>query len=393
VIGRTIEVDGRPIVVAGVLSPRFVPPDAVTGERVDLWLPFRAETEESFDWSILSVVGRLRDGVSVLGAQEELNSLTANLAEELSGYLVRLDGTLRQTRLVPLQIATFRSVSGPLLLLSWAVGLMLFIACANVANLLLAQGTSRSRELALRGALGATRGRIVKQLLTESVTLALAGGLVGLGLAHLGVKAFLRFNPGGVPRIQDLSVDPRVLIFALLASIFTGLVFGTSPALYASRKDVAAALQEGSATSTASRRGRRTRSGLVVAEIALALILLSSAGLFFKSLLAMGQADPGFLTEHLVSVPLPLAGGYDATSRQQFTSAVTTRLRDLPGTQSVAVSLTVPFEYVGSSQCCMSNDISGGPGSLDVDPLPRVMVHPVTPDYFKTLGAPITSGR
>ena len=131
----------------------------------------------------------------------------------------------------------------------------------------------------------------------------------------------------------------------------------------------------------------------MVAEIALALILLSSAGLFFKSLLSMGQADPGFLTEHLVSVPLPLAGGYDATSRQQFTSAVTTRLRDLPGTQSVAVSLTVPFEYVGSSQCCMSNDISGGPGSLDVDPLPRVMVHPVTPDYFKTLGAPITSGR
>ncbi|MGW8268735.1 MAG: ABC transporter permease, partial [Longimicrobiales bacterium] len=393
VLGRTVAVDGRSLVVAGVLSPEFVPPEAVTGNQVDLWLPFRAEAEESFGWSILSVVGRLKDGVGRAGAQEELRSFTTNLADVLPDLLVRQDGSIRHTNLIPLQVATFRAVGGPLVFLSWAVVLMLLIACANVANLLLAHGTARARELALRGALGASRGRIIRQLLTESVTLALAGGVLGVGLAFLGVQLFLRFNPGGVPRIEDLAVDSRILFFALAASAATGLLFGTAPALQASRRDVAKALQEGSAASSASSRGRKTRSGLVVLEIALALVLLSSAGLFFRSLLLIGRVDPGFQTEQLVSVPLDLGGGYEAAQRRQFTASVMERLAALPGTQGVAAGLTVPFEYLGASKCCMSNDLRAGSGERGPDPLPWVMVHPVTPGYFRTLGAPLAYGR
>jgi len=393
VLGRTIRVDGRPLVVAGVLSPGFVPPEAVTGRGVDLWVPFRAAAEESITWSILSVAGRLKEGVSRIAAQEELNTFTANLAEEYPDLLVRQDGSIRYTRLLPLQVATFREIGGPLLLLMWAVVLMLLIACANVANLLLAQATSRARELALRGALGASRSRIVRQLLTESVALALVSGILGVALAYLGVQAFLRFNPGGVPRIQALAVDPRVLLFALMASVATGLIFGTMPALFASRRDVARALQEGGVASSASRRGRRTRSALVVAEIALALVLLSSAGLFFRSLLVMTRVDTGFQVEELVTVPLTLAGAYEAPQRRELTDALIDRLTELPGTQGVAVGLTVPFEYVGASKCCIAHDISSVGGDGNPDPLPSTIVHPVTSGYFRTLGAQLSAGR
>jgi predicted permease len=217
--------------------------------------------------------------------------------------------------------------------------------------------------------------------------------VLGVGLAFLGVRLFLRFNPGGVPRIEDLAVDPRILFFALMASVVTGLIFGTTPALHASRRDVAAALQEGSAASSAARRGRRTRSGLVVVEIALALVLLSSAGLFIRSLMGIARVDPGFQAEQLVSVPLRLGGGYEAAQRQDFTRGVKDRLEALPGTQSVAAGLTVPFEFLGAAKCCMSNDISAVAGPQSVEPLPSVMVHPVTPGYFRTLGARISFGR
>jgi predicted permease len=379
--------------VVGILDPEFVPPEAVTGKQVDLWAPFFAEGEETSTWSILSVVGRIKDGIGRPGAQAELAAFTENLAEELPGYLVRRDGSIRHTHLVPLQVSTFRSVSGPLLLLLWSVILMLLIACANVANLLLAHGTARARELALRGALGADRRRIVRQLLTESISLALVGGVVGVGLAFAGVAAFLRFNPGGVPRIEELSVDPRILVFAIFASLITGLVFGTVPALHASRKDMALALQEGGTASSSARKGRRTRSGLVVAEMALALVLLSGAGLFFRSLLALAGSDPGFEVENLVTIPLQMGGGYDAEQRIQFTRMVSGRMEALPGTQGVAVGLTVPFEYVGSSGCCISNDLTLVGGDAEAEPLPGTQTNPVTPGYFRTIGAEMAYGR
>jgi putative ABC transport system permease protein len=393
VVGRRLLVDGSPFVVAGILSADFDPPEAITGAEVDLWLPLDADDPEITTWSILAVAGRLKDGIGLLAAQDELRTFTANLAEEIPGELIREDGSVRHTALIPLQVATFRSVGPSLLLLVWAVLLMLAIACANVASLLLAQGSARVRELALRGALGAGRGRLVRMLLTESMILALAGGTLGVGLAFLGVRVFHRVNPGGVPRIQDLAVDPRVLTFALFASVATGLAFGLWPALQGSRKNVAEAIKEGGTAAAGAIRGRWTRKGLVVTEIALALLLLTGAGLFLRSLMSMTRVDPGFRTEQMVMVPLHLGGGFEASQRQQFTKDVTARLEASSGTEAVAAGLTAPFQYVGASRCCIWHDIEPAGGLEAADPLPMVMTQPVTPGYFRTIDAPITYGR
>jgi predicted permease len=360
---------------------------------VDLWLPFDVENPEIATWSTLAVAGRLKDQVGFLAARDELRTFTTNLAGELPYILTRQDGSVIHTNFSPMQIATFRSVAGSLLLLMWAVLLMLAIACANVANLLLAHGNARVRELALRGALGAGRRRIVRQLLTESVVLAVFGGVLGVLLAFLGVKLFLRFDPGGVPRIEELSVDPRILVFALFASLATGLLFGLWPALHGSRRDVAEAIKEGGTASAGVRRGRWTRRGLVVSEIALALVLLTGAGLFFRSLLSLARVDPGFQTEQLVMVPLHMGGGYESVQRQQFTSEVTTRLEALPGTQGAAAGLTAPFQYVGGSRCCIWHEVKVAGGEEEIRPLPMVMTQPVTPGYFRTIDAPLTHGR
>jgi predicted permease len=392
-VGRQIQVDGRPVWVAGIMSPEFEPPEAITGAEVDLWLPLDADDPEISTWSILAVVGRLRDDVGYLAAQDELRAFTTNLAVELPDELTREDGSVRHTSLVPLQIATFRSVAPSLVLLMWAVLLMLAIACANVANLLLAQGSARVREMALRGALGAGRRRLIRQLLTESTILAFAGGIVGVALAFLGVRVFLRFNPGGVPRIEELAVDSRILLFALLASLVTGLAFGLWPALWSSRRDVAKAIKEGGTAAAGALRGKWTRRGLVVSEIALALVLLTGAGLFFRSLISLARVDPGFQTEQLLMIPLHLGGGYEAAQRQQFTKDVTTRLEAIPGTEGVAAGLTAPFQYVGASKCCIWHEVKGSGGEEAVSPLPMVMTQPVSPGYFHAINAPITYGR
>jgi putative ABC transport system permease protein len=393
VVGRSIHVEGKPVVVAGILSPNFEPPEAVTGTDVDLWLPFDVTDPESSTWSILAVVGRMKDDVGFLAAREELRAFTTHLAEEIPDVLLRQDGSVIHTPLIPLQIATFQEVGPSLLLLMGAVLLLLGIACANVANLLLAQGAARKRELALRGALGAKRGRIVRQLLTESVTLAILGGAVGIGLAFLGVRTFQRFNPGGVPRIEDLAVNPRILLFALFVSFATGVLFGLVPAFHAARRDVAEAMKEGGTASGVTLRGHRMRGGLVVMEIALALVLLTSAGLFFRSLVALAKVDPGFQIENLVMVPLHLGSGYDDLGRQQFTLDVAEQLEAFPQTKGVAAGLTAPFQYVGATRCCIWHEVAKEGGGEEVRPLPMVMAQPVSPGYFRTIDAEISFGR
>lgn len=393
ILGREIRVEGKPVVVAGIVSPDFDLPEAVTGPEVDLWLPLDVDDPGIATWSILAVVGRLKDGVGRSAAQAELRNFTVNLAPELPDYLVDRDGSVVQTPLIPLQVATFRAVGSSLMLLTWAVLLMLAIACANVANLLLAQGTARVREMALRGALGAGRWRLVRQLLTESFSLALLGGALGIALAFLGVHAFLRFNPGGVPRIEDLTVDPRILLFGLFASLVTGIAFGLMPALHTAGGDTAQAMKEGGAAAAGAGRGRWTRGGLVVTEVALALVLLVAGGLFFRSLVASARADPGFRIDNLVMVPLHLGSGYDAAQRQEFTKEVASRLRARPGTEGVAAGLTAPFQYLGASKCCIWHEVKEWGGTGEVRPLPMVMTQTISPGYFRTIDAPITYGR
>lgn len=393
ILGRTILVEGNPTLVVGVVGPDFHPPEAVTGPKVDLWLPFDVDNPDISTWGVLSVAGRLKRNVEIMAAQAELRSHTEALSEEFPDLLVRQDGSVIHTNLVPLRVATFGRVGPSLILLMWAVLLMLAIACANVANMLLAQGTARVRELALRGALGAGRRRITRQLLTESLSLSLLGGLLGVGLAFVGIALFLHFKPGEVPRIEGLAVDLRILVFALAASILTGTLFGLFPAFHASRRSVGESIKEGGPASLGIRRGRRLRRGLVITEIALALVLLTSAGLFFRSLVSLSRVDPGFQPENIVLIPLQLGSDYDANGRRQFSDQVQNRLRAVPGVVDVAAGMTAPFQYLGASRCCIWHEVVDETFARTTEPLPMVMAHPVTPSFFATLGSDIIQGR
>ena len=204
-------------------------PEVLSGNRVDVWLPLDVDNPEyrgNLGFHVMSVAGRLAAAVSIDVAQEQLDAFTAERAEEHPNRYRRRDGSLRTVPLLPLRQATVESVSSTLYLLLGAAGFMLLIACTNVANLFLARGTERGREIALRGALGASRGRIIGQLLTESVAVSVIGGIGGVVVAYVGVAIFTAFNPGDIPRIHDVAVDTQVLAFAFVMSLATGVVFG-----------------------------------------------------------------------------------------------------------------------------------------------------------------------
>jgi predicted permease len=403
VVGRQIRLSGQPAVVAGVVDPGFGFSDASAGWQVDIWVPLdenRPELQRR-NYQMLDVIARLRDGVGREAAQAEMDALMAGVAEEFPEQYTRRDGTMRTFPVVPLHQAAVRSVSGILYVVLGAVGFMLLIACANVANLFLARGTARTREIALRGALGAGRIRLVGQLLTESTVLALAGGALGVGLAFLGVDIFSRYNPGGIPRLAELAVDARILFFALVASGGTGVLCGIFPALQAVRRDMNDGLREGTSNASAGRERRRMRSGLVVSEIALTLILLTGAGLLFRSFVGMLRVDPGFQTEELVTVPLSVEGGalsarggaYTEENRAQFVRELRERLAGLPGVQRVAFGWDFPFRRTGGSRCCWADDVVPE-GDVEEDPnAPRIWIHPITDGYFEVLDAPLAHGR
>ncbi len=392
VVGRTLNIGGKPVVVAGVIGLGFEPPEAVTGRRVDVWMPLDIEDEQIQGWSILSVIGRLRPGVGLAAAQQESNTITEHLAAELPDILVRRDGTVQHTSLLPLRIATVRSVIGPFFLLTCAVLLMLLIACANVANLLLARGTARAQEIAVRGAIGASRGRIVVQLLTESVSLSVAGGVLGVLLAVAGVRAFVRFGSVGFPRIHELAVDQRILVFAVALSMTTGILFGLLPAIQAARKDVVDSLRQGAVGLSQPRRRRRNRNTLVTVEIATALFLLTGAGLFIRSLGELSVADPGFEPENLFAIPLPMESPYTDADRLHAVHAISERIMSIRGTEGVTAGLTVPFQYLGAGRCCITNEVLAQNTPEEAEPL-SVWIHPVTSGYFRTLGAPLSYGK
>jgi putative ABC transport system permease protein len=394
IVGRQIRVDGQPVEVVGVLGPDFLPPEALTARsRVDVWLPVD-ETDPIYQnrgSHTFAVVARLRDGVSIEAAQAELDALTASLAQENPEAFVYSDGSLVSFPLLRLREATVRRVRGTLYMLLGAVTLMLLIACANVANLFLARGTARTGEMALRGALGASRGRMGRQLLTESAGLALAGGAGGMGLAYLGVNLFTRIGPGDVPRLAEATVDLRILLFTLGVSVATGLLCGLLPALQAMRKNVSDALREAAASTTAGWRKRRLRSALVVAELALTVVLLMGAGLLFRSMLERLQVDPGFRPRELVVVPLELGESYTREDRIRFARNLRERIAQLPETEAVAAGWTLPFVFP-PRVCCWTGSVRSVDAPGD-DHVPTTWIHPITPDYFQALGVPLRGGR
>jgi predicted permease len=284
--------------------------------------------------------------------------------------------------------ATVGDVSDSLYLLLGAVGLMLLISCVNVANLFLARGNDRARETALRAALGAGRGRILAQLLAESVLLAVTGGFFGIALAVGGVRAVEAFSPGGIPRIAEISVDLRVMSVALLASVVTGILFGIVPALRATRSDVREALNEAASCMTESRRRRRLRSTLVVAEVAIALMLLMGAGLLFNSFLRLSNVDTGFSAEGVMGMRLELGERFSGDQRIRFTHDLMAQLAGVPGVEVAAASTTLP--PTGGPMCCWAGDLMA---DVEIEDQPWAIFHPVTPGYFEMLGAWIVRGR
>ncbi|HVS65018.1 MAG TPA: ABC transporter permease [Thermoanaerobaculia bacterium] len=399
IVGRAITVDGVPLDVVGVLERGFLEPEALTGDRVDLWVALdRSQpvlTERNVH--VLQVAGRLAEGTSLEAAQEELDALSSMLAEEFPGPETDREGNPREVPLQSLHEATVDQAGSALTLLLGAVGAMLLISCANVASLALARVSDRGRELSLRSALGASRARVGSLLLIESLLLAIAGGILGLGFAWIALDLFRRFAPAGIPRLDEVAVDFRVIVFAFALSLLTGLLFGVAPALRSARADVALALREQSTGPTRSRQ--RLRGALVVVQVALALALSVGSALLFHSFLRLRAVELGFEPERVVRLHLQHGQFGDDQERidrrLQLADALLEEVAALPGVEGAAFGWSLPFDHVGGSRCCWRTRFvdSAVPVEEAESRGEDSMVNPVTPDFFRVLGVPVLEGR
>jgi putative ABC transport system permease protein len=387
VLGQTITITGNPHVIVGVAPASFKTP--VPGPKPpDLWFPIAFNFDESRRRSdFLNIVGRLKEGATVEQARAELEAVAARLAQEHpatnAGWTVKVE---------PLHERVVGNVRQALWVLMGVVGFLLLIACANVANLLLARAAVRQKEIAVRTALGARRGRLVRQFLTESVLLALAGGALGVVLAAWGVDLLVALSPGNIPRLEEVGLDARVLAFTFGVSTLTGIVFGLLPALSASKADVSSSLKEGgSRGSTAGTGARRLRGALVIAEIAITVVLLAGAGLMIRSFMAVQAVDAGFRPDRILTFDfaLPMTTYKEEAQRAAFYEQLTARAASIPGVEHVAVTDALPLTGSGS---VLGFVIEGRP------PLPPEKVQDadffsVTPDYFDVLGIPFVRGE
>ncbi|HEX2310031.1 MAG TPA: ABC transporter permease, partial [Vicinamibacterales bacterium] len=342
IVGKPISIGGDPYVVVGIIGPTFDMSDF--GPPPDVWVPFQLNPQTTDQGHYFRAAGRLVPGVTLEQAQARLKLSTAAYERKFPNALGR-DVTFSAQRLEDALVADVRPT---LWLLLGAVSLVLLIACANVANLLLARATSRKREIAVRAAIGAGRWRILRQLLTESVMLSLAGGALGLVLGIIGIRTLLAVNTAGLPRVGEngsiVTVDWRVLAFTIGLSIATGIVFGLIPALHASRTDLSSTLKEGSSRAGSGFRQNKTRSVLVVAEVALALVLLIGSALLVRTAVALRTVDPGFDATNVLTMRMAMTGQQYLTSEgvEQVARLGSERLRALPGVTSAAAACCVP---------------------------------------------------
>ncbi|MCP9495914.1 MAG: ABC transporter permease [Pyrinomonadaceae bacterium MAG19_C2-C3] len=390
VIGQQIPLGANPKTVIGVMPPNFKFPVATTFPT-EYWLPLSespsVKQQAARRGSIfLDVVASLKPGVSVEGANAELDTIARTLEAQYPNT-----NTGRRVRLVKLHESLVSDIKPALLVLLGAVGLVLLIACANVANLLLARAAARGKEIAVRTALGASRGRIVRQLLTESLLLALTGGGLGLLLAVWGIDLLVAASPAGVPRLQDVRLDMSVLLFTFGISTLTGVLFGLAPALQASKLDLNHALKEGGRGSTEGGRGSRVRSVLVVTEVALSLVLLVGAGLLIKSFYALLNTDPGYATDRVLTMTLPLSTTKypQPEDRAQFFQQVLRSVNELPGVEAAGATAQLPL---GGSENISSFNIEGRPPAAPGS-TPTAGDQTVTPDYFRAMNIPLLKGR
>jgi len=381
IIGRVIQMNGEPYTVIGVTPPSFHFPDR---ENAFFW-PAGLNAEVNNRGShFLTVIARMKPGVTRERAQTEMQTIARRLQTEYPATNTKVGAVV-----VPLREQIAGDSRTALLVLLTAAGCVLLIACSNLANLLLAKSTGRLREIALRKALGAGQGRLVRQLVTESAVLALFGGALGIALGHAGTQLLEGLVPRGLPG-SSLTVDARVLTFGLVTTAVTILLFGLIPALKSTRVDLNDALKQGSRGGIGG-RSRWLRNALVVSEVALAMMLLVGAGLMIQTLHNMRGAGVGFRADHLLTlrVALPPAKYPDQQKRAAFYENVLERVRALPGVRSAAFAGNLPFSTIGNTT---SYTIEGRP-----DPPPGnaqdTLYRPVTRDYFATIGATLKEGR
>jgi putative ABC transport system permease protein len=392
-IGRTITIGGIPYSIVGVLARGARLPADVPGARVpseaDVYLPieygeaFSAAAVKGRRSNYLAVLGRAKGGVTATQIDDDLR----RVARELQIAFPDTNNGLMMSAITARE-QIVGDVRRPLLMLLGAVGFVLLGACANVASLMLARASARRHEIAVRAALGARRGRLLRQLLTEAIVLGLAGGVLGLGLGYVGTETLVAARPVDLPRLDEIALDWTVVSFTLAVTIVASLVFGVLPALQAT-SGLARGLEAGR-RATSDRRARRVRAGVIVAEVALAVVLLAGAGLLVRSLIALTQVAPGFATEHALAFRVAFYGrGYDLDRVQTRVREVEAALRILPGVTNAAATSLLPLRGPGPR---LSFSVENAPPP-PADVNPEIGAVSVTPGYFETIGARLVMGR
>jgi putative ABC transport system permease protein len=395
VAGKTISLDNQSVQIVGVLPASFrygndlqlwVNPVNIVPEVFSTFADWERKISTDRETHYLNIIGRLKPGVPLSQAQADISGIMDRIHQQHAA------STGHTVQLIPFSELFTGPVRQTLLVLLGVVGLVLLIACANVANLLLARSVGRRREIAVRSALGAGRFRIVCQLLTESALLSLSGGVLGLALAVVLVHFLVAASPRDLPRVQEVSVDHRVLGFTLAVSLLTGLLFGLAPSLAAGRQALGEFLKEGSRGSTSGVAHNRLRSLLVVGEVALSLVLLVASGLLIRSFVQILQVKPGFNSDHMITMWMNFTSvRYSENTRStQLLEQLLDRVAALPGVEGVAISNDLPLE---------GDDTTTGIATAEGHPpferaqRPMVGVHAVNPGYFHSMDIPLLRGR
>ncbi len=389
-VGAPLLIAGTPTTVVGVLPATFT-----SDPPADIFIPLQADPNSTNQGHYLLVAGRLKPGVTIQTARAQMKVAGERFRQANPKWMDKNE----TVAVVPLQEAQVGDVKGPLMILLAAVGFVLLIACANVANLQLARASTRQREMAIRTAIGANRWRIIRQLLTESVVLALAGGVLGFLIGAFGVRALLALAPGDLPHISDSvhaatsvsALDWPVLVFTLGISIATGVLFGLFPAVHVSRLDVNSSLKDTSGRSGTGRHQNRARGVLVVSEIALAVILLVGAALLIRTFASLRAINPGFDPHHVLTLQTSLSGGqYGATAKvDSLVRQMTPRLEGLPGVQSAASATMLPIE----GGVDLPFNIAGKPPAKGDQYNGDEQWRSVSAHYFSAFKIPLMRGR
>ena len=385
IVGRTIQLDGKTVEIIGVMPPGFEHP--ILWGSIDTWQPltFTPERKVNRVNNFLAAFGRLKPGVTIQQAEQSMVTLAANIGKQNSSNVGE------SVRLEPLQRSMSDDVGRTVMWFTFGLaGFVLLIACANLANLQLVRTAARSRELAVRAALGAGRWRLLRHSFTESILVALIGGIISLILAIVAVRFISVRLFSDLPG-ANVQLDYKVFGFALLCSLLTGVLFGTVPAWLASRADVNLALRENSRGSTAGRSQHRLRHTLIVGEVAFAMVLLAAAGLFLRGLQRFINADPGWQVDGLVTAQTSLRGQKYTDDKQRvvFLTELENRLRTLPGVQHAAIGSSQPVFGFNSSSSFL---VEGRP-EPPPDKYPEMFFEAVSSDYFETMGARLQQGR